>query len=291
MHPSVLLGLIASLLLFVSVALLVRYGWGVALHYSRGRVGRGAVKFQEWSDDLYLGWPSEKIRRAAFWADAAVPLSVFVIWTLTGSPIFGLAAGVGVYYAPRVAYRVARARRLQRFEEQLPDAVNVMVAAVRAGRSLPQAIEGVAQKMTGPAGEEFGVMANEYTYGGMNVEGVLERARERLDVEGFRMISSALIINSRRGGDVLHMLERMSDAIRELDRLKKKIRTETSEVRAQGKVILLLTPVFIVLVCLFDPEIPDILFYSFLGNLLLVVVVALQLFSLWWINRIIKSTI
>lgn len=291
MHPSVLLSLLASALVFASVTLFVRYGWGRLLYHSHGRVSRDAEKFRTWSAELFLGWPPAKIRRLALWANAAVPLAVVVIWALTGSPVFGLAAGVGVYFVPPIAYRVARERRLQRFEEQLPDAVNVMVAAVRAGRSLPQAIEDVSQKMPGPAGQEFGVMAGEYSYGGMNVEGVLERARERLDVEGFRMISSALIINSQRGGDVLHMLERMADAIRELDRLKKKIRTETSEVRAQGKVILLLTPLFGVLVCLFDPEIPEILFNSVLGNLLLVVVVACQLFSLWWINRIIKSTI
>lgn len=291
MHPSNLLSLLASVLVFASVALLVRYGWGVALYHSRGRVNRDAERFGAWSAELFLGWSPEKVRRAAFWANAAVPLAVLVIWALTGSPVFGLAAGVGVYFVPPIAYRVARERRLQRFEEQLPDAVNVMVAAVRAGRSLPQAIEDVAQKMPGPAGQEFGVMAGEYTYGGMNVEGVLDRARARLGVEGFTMVSSALIINSHRGGDVLHMLERMAEAIRELDRLKKKIRTETSEVRAQGKVVLLLTPLFGVLVCMFDPEIPEILFSSVLGNLLLVVVVTCQLFSLWWINRIIKSTI
>ena len=288
---STLFRLLASALLFASVTLLVRHGWEVVLLWSRGRVGRDYAKFKAWSEELFLGWPPEKIRRRAFWANAAIPLALLVIWLLTGSLIFALATAVGVYFVPLVAYRVARERRMERLEEQLPDAVNVMVASVRAGRSLPQAIEDVSQKISGPVGEEFGVMSGEYSYGGMNVEGVLERARARLDVEGFKMVSSALIINSERGGDVLHMMERMAEAIRELDRLRKKILTETSEVRAQEKVILVMTPLFGVMVCLFDPEIPDILFHSVVGNLLLMVVVACQLFSLWWIHRIIKSTI
>ena len=76
----------------------------------------------------------------------------------------------------------------------------------------------------------------------MNLEGVLARAKDRVDVESFRMICSALIINSNRGGDVLHILERMSDSIRELQKLKKKLMTETAEVRAQEKIILFITP-------------------------------------------------
>jgi Flp pilus assembly protein TadB len=62
-------------------------------------------------------------------------------------------------------------------------------------------------------------------------------------------------------------------------------------VRAQEKVILIMTPLFGVMVCFFDPEIPNILFHSVVGNVLLMIVVACQLFSLWWIHRIIKSTI
>jgi tight adherence protein B len=289
MNP--LLVLLSSVLVFASVTLAVIHGWVVVTYWSRGRVERDAEKFREWSHELFLGWTPEKSRRMAFWASAAVPLTVVVIWMLTGSPVFGLAVGVGVYFVPLVAYRVAKDRRMLRLEGQLPDAVNVMVSSVRAGRSLPQAIEDVSRKMDGPVGQEFSVMAGEYAYGGMNIEGVLERARSRLNVESFNMVSSALIINSERGGDVLHMLERMSESIRELDRLRKKILTETSEVRAQEKVILFMTPLFGFLVCLFDPEIPDILFHSVAGNFLLVVVVACQLFSLWWIHRIIRSTI
>jgi tight adherence protein B len=291
MRTSPLFTLLSSALVFGSVTLLVRHGWVVASHLSRGRVERDAETFRVWSQELFLGWSPEKVRRMAVLANAAVPAIFVVIWLLTRSVVFAAAAAAAAFFVPRMLYRVARERRLQRLEEQLPDAISLMVSSVRAGRALPQAIEDVSQKMEGPAGEEFGVMAGEYAYGGMNLEGVLERARARLNVESFTMISSALIINAEHGGDVLHMLERMAEAIRELERLRKKIRTETSEVRSQEKVILLMTPLFGVLVCLFDPEIPDILFNSWQGQALLVVVVALQLFSMWWIHRIIKSTI
>jgi Flp pilus assembly protein TadB len=86
-------------------------------------------------------------------------------------------------------------------------------------------------------------------------------------------------------------LERVSESIRELSRLQKKIVTETAEVRSQEKVILFMTPIFGFLVCLFDPSIPDILFNSFVGNMMLVMVVGMQVFAVVWIRRIVNSTI
>lgn len=283
--------LLTSALMFASVALGARYGYELAGGWFNRRVARDAEKIRGWSDELFLGWSAEKIRRAALWSSLSVVVAGALAWLLTGSPVFTVAFAFAVYWVPPVMYRVAKARRWRTFDEQLPDAINIMVSSVRAGRSLPQAIEDVSKKMSGPAGQEFGVMAKEYAYGGMNVEGVLERARARLNVESFTMISSALIINSVHGGEVLHMLERMSSAIRELHRLKKKIYTETAEVRAQEKIIMLITPVFGVMVCLFDPEIPGILFSSIIGNIILVFVVGCQIISVWWIHRIISSTI
>jgi Flp pilus assembly protein TadB len=119
----------------------------------------------------------------------------------------------------------------------------------------------------------------------------LERAKARVPVESFRMLCRALIINSNRGGDVLHILERMSDSIRELQKLKKKLKTETAEVRAQEKIILIITPAFGLLICAFDADIPRLLFGTVPGNVLLVIVASLQTLAVWWVRRIVKATV
>ncbi len=286
-----MLPLLSSLLMFASIALLVRFGSESPLRWARERIRRDERLYESYVDELFLDWSPEKTRRAAFAANIGIVVVGVVIFMLSGLIVFALAAAVAAYFLPRLLYSVARNKRLNRFEQQLPDAINVMVSSVRAGRSLPQAIEDVARKMTGPVADEFGVMMREYSFSGMSVEGVLERARGRLKIESFSMIATALMINSQRGGDVLHMLERMSDAIRELSRLKKKLMTETSEVRAQEKIIMFMTPLFGLLVCLFDREIFSILFNTFLGNLIIVVVLSLQIFGFIWIRRIIRTTI
>jgi Flp pilus assembly protein TadB len=105
------------------------------------------------------------------------------------------------------------------------------------------------------------------------------------------MTATAMITSLSGGGDILLVLERIADSTRELSRLRQKIRTETSAVRAQEKVILLMTPVFCLLVCLFDAEFPQILFHTIAGNLILVAVAGLQAVSVMWIRKIIRAAI
>jgi Flp pilus assembly protein TadB len=83
----------------------------------------------------------------------------------------------------------------------------------------------------------------------------------------------------------------MSDSIRELQKLKKKLKTETAEVRMQEKIILFITPAFGLLICLFDADIPRLLFGTIPGNVLLVIVGSLQALAVWWVRRIVRATI
>jgi tight adherence protein B len=285
------LPLITSTLFAVSITLMALFGSRSVWVRFAGRVARDAEKFERWSVDLFLGWGSKKSRQIAYAANASLIVAPLLILTLSGSPIFAGGIAVVVYALPGLLLRRARNKRLERIDRQLPDAINVMVSSTRAGRSLSQSIDEVATKVSGPIGQEFGIIANEIRQGGVSVETALARAKARIPVESFLMVSTSLITNSSKGGDVLNILERLSDATRELCRLKEKIYTETSEVRMQGKIILFMTPLFGVVVCMFDPEIRPILFDSLAGNLILVVVVGLQAISIVWIRRIIRTTI
>jgi tight adherence protein B len=285
------LPLITSTLFAIIIALMAFFGSRSIWGRFAGRAARDAEKFERWSGDLFLGWDSKKSRLIAYAANASLIVAPLLILTLSGSLIFAGGIAVVVYILPEILLRRARHKRLERIDRQLPDAINVMVSSTRAGRSLSQSIDEVAAKISGPIGQEFGIIANEIRQGGVSVETALARAKARIPVESFLMVSTALIINCSKGGDVLNILERISDAIRELCRLKEKIYTETSEVRMQGKIILFMTPLFGVVVCMFDPEIRPILFDSLAGNLILVVVGGLQAISIVWIRRIIRTTI
>ena len=283
--------LIASSIAFVSVFLLIRAGFPVIHDLFERRARKDMARFEAWSKELFLDWSPQKVRYAAYAANLGIIFVALFVLVITSRVVFALAAAAAVFFVPTFLYRRYRHKRLERLESQLPDALNIMVSSARSGRSLPQALAAVGEKMNGPVEEEFSLMAREYREGGMNLEGVLDRAKRRVNVESFRMICSALIINSNRGGDVLHILERMSDSIRELQKLKKKLKTETAEVRMQEKVILVITPAFGLLICAFDADIPRLLFGTIPGNVLLVIVAALQSLAVWWVRRIVKATI
>ena len=286
-----LIVLLTTVLVFASVFLIIRAGYPIIGRLFDLRARKDMVRFEAWSNELYLDWSPQKVRQAAYAANLGIIFVGLFVLVVSSRPVFALAASAAALFVPTFLYRRYRHQRLEKLEQQLPDALNIMVSSARSGRSLPQAIASVAEKMNGPVKDEFKVMAREYQTGGMNLEGVLARAKERVDVESFRMICSALIINSNRGGDVLNILERMSDSIRELQKLKKKLKTETAEVRMQEKIILFITPAFGLLICAFDADIPRLLFGTIPGNVLLVIVGTLQAIAVWWVRRIVKATI
>lgn len=283
--------LLVALVSFVSVFLIVRAGYPIIRRWFEVRASKDIARFEAWSNELFLNWPPQKIRQAAYAANLGIVFVFFFVLVISGRPVFALAAAAASFFVPTFLYKRYKHKRLERLEQQLPDALSIMVSAARSGRSLPQALRSVAEKMGGPLEEEFKLMAREYETGGMSLEGVLERAKARVNVESFRMVCSALIINSHRGGDVLNILERMSESIRELLKLKRKLKTETAEVRAQEKIILVITPAFGLLICTFDADIPRLLFGTIPGNVLLVIVATLQVVAVWWVRRIIRATI
>jgi tight adherence protein B len=283
--------LLTTLLLFASVSLGVTAGYPVIHGWFESRARKDMARFEAWSNELFLDWPPEKVRQAAYAANLGVIFIGLFVLVVSGRIVFAIAAAAAAFFVPTVLYRRYKHKRLERLEEQLPDALSIMVSSARSGRSLPQALTAVAEKMNGPVEEEFKLMSREYNTGGMSLEGVLERAKARVNVESFKMVCSALIINANRGGDVLHILERMSDSIRELQKLKKKLHTETAEVRAQEKIILIMTPAFGLIICTFDADIPRLLFGTVPGNILLVIVGGLQTIAVWWVRRIVRATV
>jgi tight adherence protein B len=283
--------IITSLLLFASFFLLALFWAGPILGWMRGRTMRDAKKFAGWADELYVAWTPEYAMKVSLVVNVGLLALAVATLLLTGRILFALAVVVICYWLPKLAFDILKGRHLLKLEEQLPDAVNVMVATVRAGAPLGKAVAAVVERTKFPIRREFEIISNEHERGGLTLEDALDRSRRRVKVESFNMICSALIINSAQGGDVLRVLEKMSTSIRELTRLRKKIITETTEVRAQEKIIIFMTPLFGILICLFDPVIPNILFNTIPGNVILVIVLFAQIIAVMWIRHIVKTAI
>jgi len=140
-----------SLLIFVSVSLGVSAGYPVVYGWFESRAKKDMARFEAWSNELFLSWPPEKVRQYAYAANLAIVFVGLFVLVVSGRIVFALAASAAVYFVPNIVYKRYKHKRLERLEEQLPDALSIMVSSARSGRSLPQALTSVGEKMTGPA--------------------------------------------------------------------------------------------------------------------------------------------
>jgi tight adherence protein B len=202
----------------------------------------------------------------------AVPISVFL-------------AAVPWYLLHRLAER-----RRQQIEDQLADAMVSLAGAVKAGLSLSQALEILASQCPRPISDEFHQMVAEYKMG-KPLAGTLTEAKERLRSENFTLFAAAVLASHESGGRLNETVERIAHSVRELQRLQRKVRSETAQAR-KSAIYITLAPAFILLVYYFvDPENTTALFTQPVGQLLLVIAAALNVIAYLWAGLILNPDI
>lgn len=124
-------------------------------------------------------------------------------------------------------------KRLKLAEEQLPDAVELMVRSLRVGHPFASAIQAVAKEIPDPLGTEFGIIADEAAYG-RNVVDCLRDLAERLDMQDLRFLAVAVSIQQTSGGNLAEVLEGLAKVIRSRFRLFRRVRAITAEPKWSG---------------------------------------------------------
>jgi tight adherence protein B len=124
-------------------------------------------------------------------------------------------------------------KRMSLFEEQLPDAVELMVRSLRVGHPFSSAVNIVAQEMPDPLGTEFGMIADEATYGAEITES-LEKMAARIDLQDLKFLAVAVSIQSTSGGNLAEILEGLSKVIRSRFKLFRRVKAITAEARWSG---------------------------------------------------------
>jgi len=146
---------------------------------------------------------------------------------------FAALIGVG---APVLYLMGAKRRRINRFAEQMPDALDIMVRSLRAGHPITSAIGLVAREMPDPIGTEFGLLVDEMTYG-LELTEALERMRQRVDHPDLQFMVVTVTIQHGTGGNLAEVLSNLSGVIRDRYRLYKKVAALSAEGRISGMVL------------------------------------------------------
>jgi len=131
---------------------------------------------------------------------------------------------------PLMFLRFLRHRRLAKFEAQLPDAIDVMVRSLKAGHPIPVAISMVSREMPDPIGTEFGITADEVTFG-LDLEEAMRNLLSRVGQLDLALVVVAISIQSKTGGNLSEILSILSRVIRQRFKMKRKIRALSAEGR------------------------------------------------------------
>jgi tight adherence protein B len=147
-------------------------------------------------------------------------------------------------------------KRMSMIEEQLPDAVELMVRSLKVGHPFASAVQIVAKEVQDPLGTEFGVIADEAAYG-RDVGEALKDMAERLDMQDMRFLAVAVTIQQQAGGNLAKILAGLAQVIRARFRLFRRVKAITAEAKWSGKFLSAFPLVALVVINLDDPHYYD----------------------------------
>jgi tight adherence protein B len=160
-------------------------------------------------------------------------LGMFFRGSLLEALVIALLCGTAL---PYLVLRILRGRRWRAFGAQFPDGLDMIVRSLRAGHPVPIAITMVAREMKDPIGSEFGIVADEITYGS-DLETALRNLYFRIGQDDLPLFVTAVAIQSSTGGNLGEILENLSGVIRDRFKMRRKIRALASEGRASAMIL------------------------------------------------------
>ena len=217
--------------------------------------------------------------------------SIFLVLLIAlDSLIFALLACAFMICTPWYLLHRAAGRRRQKIEDQLADTMVMLANSVRAGLSLSQSLEILAQQCPPPINAEFRQIVNEYQMG-KPLQRTLTEAKARLQSENFALFAATMLASQESGGRLNETVERIATSVRELERLRRKVRSETAQARRSAVYMAMIPAVVLVVYYFVDPRNTMLLFSEVAGHVLLSVVVVLNVVAYVWARVILNPDI
>ena len=199
------------------------------------------------------------------------------------APIFGI-AGMSV---PILWLKHKRTARLKRFEEQFPDALDLMSRALRAGHAFQTSMGMVAEELPAPVGIEFKKAFEQQNFG-LPLREVLDQMAERVTLLDVKFFVTAVTIQRETGGNLAEILDNLAHVVRERFKILRQVRVHTAHGRFTGYVLLSLPAALGIALTFINPEHMKLLYTEKMGQMMIVVAIIMQTIGYVWIRKIIK---
>jgi tight adherence protein B len=232
------------------------------------------------------------------WTTGRLMLISIAAWLVSGSLInlrihsvgtslmLGLVAGA----APFAYVLWKRRRRLHQIQQQMPEALDLMVSALRAGHSMGNALGAASKEAPEPIGREFRLCFEEQNFG-INLRTATDNMLERVPLPDLRIVTTALLIHKESGGNLAEVLDKTGQVIRERFRLQQQIRVHTAQGRLTGLVLISLPTVLGIIIYFTNPEYLGLLFSRQLGHKMMAGAAVMNVIGLLIIRKIVNIDI
>jgi tight adherence protein B len=197
-----------------------------------------------------LNWT---VGRVLLMAATAFVIPGYLVYWRTDNVYFGLMMGLLCGFAPFGYVSFRRTKRFEAFEQGLPEALDLIVGALRAGHSLVAALRLVAQESPEPIGGEFRICFEEQNYG-LELRTAMENLVTRVPLQDLRIVATAILIQKESGGNLAEVLDKAAMVIRDRFRLRRQVRVHTAQGRLTGMILSLLPVVLGFLLYMVNPE-------------------------------------
>jgi tight adherence protein B len=245
-----------------------------------------------WAADVSLRFNPNPVnarrRVATFYALYIAVLAMLIL--ITPHPLFALGIWLVLLTLPRIIVQAMWVKRREKIDQQLPAAIAAMANSLRAGLTLVQAMQRLAEHAPEPIRVDFQVMVNRYAYGA-SLDATIREAKQRLQLPNFNLFASALLLNREMGGDASETLSRISQSLDKLHQMHQTVEAHTSEGRTNIKVLLIAPVLLLLMLGSADTEGLKMLFTTSQGYAVLLVAGALMGTGVYFAAKITRSEV
>ena len=195
---------------------------------------------------------------------ACFAIPAYLIYLRTDAILFGILIGLLTGSGPILYIVYMKNKRMGKFEQGLPEALELIVSALRVGHSLNAAMGLVSRECADPIGGEFRLTFDEMNYG-LELKAALDNLVTRIPLQDVKIVCTAILIQRESGGNLAEVLEKTSQVIRERFRLKREVLTHTAQGRLTGWILTILPVVLGMVLYMVNPDLMSNLWKKELG--------------------------
>lgn len=271
---------VLSLLFFMMYLMVIRQ------NFSHKKLGRGKPfeKIQQVFDDVHIKGTYKKF--IIIYTAFALSLFIFMVMVQINFLLIMLIMA-GLVYLPFFIIKKIKKRRLELFEKQLPDAIDLMAGSLRSGNSLVGAFALIGEEFVSPLSDEIGIMVREQKLG-VSIDESLQNFATRMPYDSVILTVSTIRTSIQTGGELSDALKNIAQTLRSIEQAESKIKALTAQGKMQAWVVGLMPVVLILVLSKMEPAAMSQLWTTKAGYVALAVIIIFEILGVIFIHKIIN---